>query len=128
MSTTELLTGTLAFTGLLYLAVKMILSVVVYFQAWLYEEVVTQDDPVVCAQVDAYRAEQERARRNHLSDLAEQAIGNPVNLDGEKRLVAERMGHAVGMFAADVIAKEVEARRSFKLGLFAVATSLVSKP
>jgi hypothetical protein len=31
------------------------------------------------------------------------------------------------MFAAEVIAKEIEARRRFKLGLFAAATSLVSK-
>jgi hypothetical protein len=106
----------------------MVLAVFVYVQAWLYDDVVTADDPVVRVQVDAYRAEQERARRNHMSDLAERAGGNPGNLDGERRLVAERMGHAVGQFTADVIAKETEARRRFKLGLFGAATSIVSKP
>lgn len=128
MTTTETLTSALAVVGMLYLATKMVLAILVYVQAWLYEEVVTEADPVVRAQVDAYRAEQERARRNHISDLAEQAGGNPVNLDGEKRLAAEKVGQAVGAFAADIIAKEVEARRRFKLGLFAASTSLVSKP
>lgn len=124
----ETLTEALAFLGLGYLAVKMVLSVVVYVQAWMYEDVVTPEDPAVRAQVDAYRAEQERARRNYLADLAEAAKGNPVNLRGEERLAAERMGQQVGQFAADVIAKEIESRRKFKLGLFAAATSLISKP
>jgi hypothetical protein len=126
--TPEALTRALALAGVLYLTTKMVLAVAVYFQAWLFDEVVTQEDPVVRAQVDAYRAEQERARRNHISDLAERAQGNPVNLDGEKRMAAESLGQAVGMFAADAIAKEIESRRKFKLGLFSAATSLVSKP
>lgn len=126
--TPEVLTRAVALVGLLYLATKMILSVVIYIQACFYQEVVTQDDPVVRAQVDAYRAEQERARRNHISDLAERAGGSPVNLDGEKRMAAEKTGQAVATFTADVMAKETEARRRFKLGLFAAATSLVSKP
>ena len=128
MIPTEVLTKALAILGLGYLAVKMLLSVGVCVYAWFYEVVVTQEDPAISAQVDAYRAEQERARRNHVSDLAEAAKGNPVNLDGEKRLAAERVGQAVAIFAADVIAKEIEARRKFKLGLFAAATSLISKP
>jgi hypothetical protein len=94
MSTTEMLTSALAFVGMLYLATKMVLAIIVYWQAAHYDEVVTKDEPVVRAQVDAYSAEQERARRSHISDLAEQAAGSPVNLNGEKRLVAERMGHA----------------------------------
>ena len=126
--TQEVLISALALVGMVYLATKMVLAVFVYWQAAHYAETVTQDDPVVRAQIDAYRAEQERARRNHISDLAEKAGGNPVNLEGEKRMAAETVAHAVGLFAAETIAKEVEARRRFKLGLFAASTSLVSKP
>ena len=128
MNPTEILTRAVALLGLAYLAVKMVLSIMVYWKASHYDEVVSTDDPVVRAQVDAYSAAQERARRNYLADLAEKAHGNPVNLQGENRLTAEKMGQAVGQFAADVIAKEIEARRRFKLGLFAAATSLISKP
>jgi hypothetical protein len=125
---TELLINAVAFTGLLYLATKMVLAIMVYWTAAHYDEVVTKDDAVVRAQVDAYSAQQERIRRSYLSDLAEKAQGNPQNTRGEERLTEEKMGHAVGTFAADAIAKETEARRRFKLGLFAAATSLVSKP
>jgi|SRR4051812_46556235 len=124
----DVLTKTLAIIGSVFLLIKTLLAIAVYVQAFFYEEVVTQDDPVVRAQVDAYSAHQERARRNHLSDLAEKAGGRPENLSGETRLAAERMGQTVGQFAADTIAKEIEARRRFKLGLFAAATSLIAKP
>ena len=121
-------TDAVALAGVLYLTTKMILAIIVFGKAWRYDEIATQDDPVVRAQVDAYRAEQERAGRNHLSDLAEKAQGAPVNLGGEQRLTEAKVNQAVGAFTADVIAKEIEARRRFKLGLFAAATSLISKP
>ena len=124
----ETITSWLAFWGMLFLVAKTVAAFAVYVHALFYEVVATKDDPVVRAQVDAYSAQQERARRNYLSDLAEKAGGNPVNLSGEQRLTAEKMGHAVGQFEADVIAKEIEARRRYKLGLFAASTSLVSKP
>lgn len=123
----DTLIAALAFTSVLYLAMKMFLAVMVYRKAACYEEVPAKDDPVIRAQVDAYRAERERARRDYISDLAERGGGNPVNLDGESRHAAEKMGQEVGKFSADVTAKEIEARRKFKLGLFGVATSLVSK-
>ena len=121
----ETLIALLALTSVLYLAMKMFLAIQVYLKATHYEELVAKDDPIVRAQVDAYRAEQERARRNYLDDLAEKAKGQ--SIAGEERMAAERMGQDVGKFAAGVIATEVEARRRFKLGLFGVATSLVSK-
>jgi hypothetical protein len=126
--TLEVLKGALVVVGMFYLATKMVLAVMVYWKATHYDEVVAADDPVVIAQVAAYRAEQDRARRHYLSDLAEKAQGNPQNMRGEERLTAEKMGQAVASFAADLIAKEIAARRHFKLGLFAAATSLVSKP
>jgi len=124
----ELLTIVVAIAGVLYLVTKMILAIKVYRMAARYDEIVTKDDPFVRAQVDAYSAQQERIRRNYLSDLAEKAQGNPQNTRGEERMTAEKMAQAVGMFEVDVIAKEIEARRRVKLGLFAASASLVSKP
>lgn len=110
-----------------YLTLKMALAVAVFVKAMRYAETVSADDPVVRTRVSAYRAEQERARRNYLSDLAEKASGAPYNMQGEERLAAEKVGQAVSKFSDEVIAAEIESRRKFKLGLFAVATGLFSK-
>jgi hypothetical protein len=71
---------------------------------------IDRNDPIIRAQADAYGAQQERARRNYLADLAEQS-GPLTNLRGEQRLSAERLGQAVGGFEAELLGRELTARR-----------------
>lgn len=67
-------------------------------------------DPIIAGQTDAYRAEQERSKRNYLSDLAERS-GPDANLRGEQRMAAEKTGQAVGGFQAQLLGRELSARR-----------------
>ena len=69
------------------------------------------NDPIIKAQVDAYRAEQERARRGYISDVAE-ASGPIANIRGEERMAAERTGQAVSTFQAQLLGRELESRRN----------------
>lgn len=71
---------------------------------------VNRNDPNIRAQVDPVVAQQERASRNYLDDVAERA-GPLANIQGERRLVAERQGQAAGAFEAEVIGREIAARR-----------------
>lgn len=68
-------------------------------------------DPVIRAQADAFAAQQERARRNYISDVAE-SQGPLANIRGEERMAAERMGSATGAFEADLVGRELTARRA----------------
>jgi hypothetical protein len=69
------------------------------------------NDPIIRAQTDAYRAEQDRASRNDLADLAEKS-GPYANLRGEQRLLSERSGQRTGGFQADLMGRELTARRA----------------
>jgi hypothetical protein len=71
---------------------------------------VTRNDPVIRTQADAYAAQEERARRDYLADLAERE-GPLANLRGETRMAAERMGQRVGSFEAELLGRELTARR-----------------
>lgn len=71
---------------------------------------IDRNDPRIRAQSDAYAANAERSRRNYLADLAEQE-GPIANLRGEQRLSAERMGQATGAFEAELLGRELTARR-----------------
>jgi hypothetical protein len=70
----------------------------------------TRNDPVIRTQADAYAAQEERARRDYLADLAERE-GPLANLRGETRMAAERMGQRVGSFEAELLGRELTARR-----------------
>lgn len=72
---------------------------------------VDRNDPTLRAQADPYAAQQERTKRNYLADLAERA-GQGANLQGEERLANERQGQATGLFEAELIGKEINARRN----------------
>ena len=72
---------------------------------------VDRRDADVRAQADAYGAQQTRASRNYLSDLAEREGGAPVNLRGEERMAAERAGQASGAFEAEIIGRLNAQRR-----------------
>jgi hypothetical protein len=69
-----------------------------------------RNDPIIRAQADAYAAQEERARRDNLADLAERS-GPNANLRGEQRLGYERMGQRVGGFEAELLGRELQARR-----------------
>jgi hypothetical protein len=71
---------------------------------------VTASDPNVRAQADAYNANEQRASRNYLADVAEKA-GPQANLAGEQRMAAERLGQRTGGFEAELIGREQAARR-----------------
>ncbi len=68
------------------------------------------NDPIIKGQTDAYRAEQTRAQRDYLSNVAEQA-GPLANIQGERRMSAERLGQGVSGFQAELLARELGARR-----------------
>lgn len=71
---------------------------------------VNRNDPNIRAQVDPVVAQQERASRNYVDDIAEKS-GPLANIQGERRLAAERGGQAAGALEAEVIAREQDARR-----------------
>ena len=68
------------------------------------------NDPNIKQQTEPYAAAQERSRRDYLADLAE-SEGSLANLRGEQRLASERAGQNVGMFQAELIGRELTARR-----------------
>jgi hypothetical protein len=70
-------------------------------------------DPIVGKQVDAFRAEQDRAARQMFNQVAEGT--NPYStgeLRGQQRMMAERAGQATAGFEADLVGRELQARRA----------------
>jgi hypothetical protein len=71
---------------------------------------VSPNDDIIRNQTDAYNAQQQRAERQHLADLAESS-GPLANLQGEQRLSSERIGQSTGAFQANLMGRELTARR-----------------
>lgn len=71
---------------------------------------VDRNNPNIRAQVDPAVAQLERSSRGYLDDVAERS-GPLANLQGERRLASERTGQAAGTLEAEVIGREIEARR-----------------
>lgn len=72
---------------------------------------IDRNDPIIRAQADAYRANEDRSSRNYLSDLAESA-GPLANLRGEQRMASERVGQRTGAFEAELLGRELTTRRN----------------
>lgn len=72
---------------------------------------IDRNDPVIRAQADAFNANQQRASRDYLSDLAEKS-GPYANLRGEQRMQAEKTGQATGGFEAQLMGRELQSRRA----------------
>jgi len=73
---------------------------------------VDPNDPNIRRQADAFAANQERQRRNYVSDIAEKSGPTATGaVRGESRMAMERAGQASGAFEAQVMAREVESRR-----------------
>lgn len=68
----------------------------------------TGEDPIIKGQVDHYRAESERARRNLQSDMAE---GGKAMTPTQLAMSQERTGRDVGGFQAELMGRELSARR-----------------
>lgn len=71
---------------------------------------VSRTDPAVRAQADAYSANEERARRNYISDYAEKA-GPYANTRGAERMASEKSGQRSGAFEAELMGREINAKR-----------------
>lgn len=71
---------------------------------------VDRNDPAVRAQADAYAANEERSRRNYISDIAERS-GPQANIRGEQRMASERVGQRTGAFEAQLVARELQTKR-----------------
>ena len=72
---------------------------------------VDRNDPNIRMQSDAYRANEDRASRNYISDLAESS-GPLANLRGEQRMSAERVGQRTGAFEAELVGRELTNKRN----------------
>lgn len=72
---------------------------------------IDRNTPVIRQQADVYSANEERAKRNYLADIAEQA-GPIANLRGEQRVASERVGQRTGAFEAELMGRELVARRT----------------
>ena len=68
------------------------------------------NDPIIRRQTDAFGANAERASRTHVGNIAERS-GPLANILGEERLAAERLGQTTGAFEAELIGRELTARR-----------------
>lgn len=71
---------------------------------------IDRNNPIIRAQADAFSANEERSRRNYLSDLAEKS-GPNANLRNEARMSAEKVGQSTGGFEAELMGRELGARR-----------------
>lgn len=67
-------------------------------------------DPIIQNQANAYNAMQQRASRNYLADVAEKQGAN-ANISAERRSAAERVGQASSAFEAQLMGRELDARR-----------------
>ena len=71
---------------------------------------VDRTSPTIRQQVDPYAAQQERAMRDYLAQVAERE-GPRGNITSERRMAAERMGQATGLLESQLIGREITARR-----------------
>jgi hypothetical protein len=74
-------------------------------------EQISPDDPQIASQVNAFRAEQTRGLRNYLSGQAERR-GPRANLGLSQRMGNEKLAQATGSLQAELIGRELQARRT----------------
>ena len=86
---------------------------------------VDRNNPVIRQQADAYSANERRASRDYMADLAESS-GPYSSLRSEGRLASERVGQRTGAFEAQLMGREIEARRNEIAQALAQMGSLLS--
>lgn len=73
---------------------------------------VNANDPAVKGQTDAFSAQQQRSRRDFLADQAEGSSNFATGAQlGQARMTAEKLGQNVGGFQAELMGREISARR-----------------
>lgn len=72
---------------------------------------INRSDPIIRAQADAYSANENRTMRDYISDTAERS-GPYANMRGEQRMAAEGVGQRTGAFEAQLMGRELTARRA----------------
>jgi len=77
---------------------------------------VSVNDPNIKAQLEPYAAATERARRQAISEAAEKnsamGLGNSGAMEAESRLLTERAGQANGLYASQLVGREIDQRRT----------------
>lgn len=71
---------------------------------------IDSQDPIIANQLNAFNANQTRQNRHYLEGVAEKA-GPQANLAGETRMANERAAQAGGQFQAELMGRELQARR-----------------
>ena len=78
-------------------------------------EEIDPNNPIIKNQVDLFRGEQDRTRRDYLTNMAEklstQGLGNSGRLQNEQRFAQEQAGLQTGQFQAELMGRELTARR-----------------
>lgn len=83
------------------------------------------DDPTIKAQTDAFAAQQERAKRSSLSQMAEKG-GDNANLAAENLALTEAAGQNTGAFGASLMSQERQARRAQIQSMLSVGSSYLT--
>lgn len=86
---------------------------------------VDRNSPQIRQQADAFSAQQDRTRRDFISDLAE-GSSPYANLTGQERIAAEHAGQASGQFEASLISRELEAKRDEIAQALTAASGMLS--
>lgn len=74
---------------------------------------VDRNDPVIRAQADAYSANEERAKRNYLSDIAERSGPYSTgNVRNEQRMANEGVGQRTGAMESGLMAQQLNSKRA----------------
>lgn len=71
---------------------------------------ISPNDPIISGQVAAFEAADTRSQRNYLADLAE-SEGPNANIGMEKRMTSEKIGQDTAGFQAELMGRELTARR-----------------
>ena len=83
-----------------------------YLQQATQPATVSENDPIIKNQVDAFRAETDRARTQYLNEQAESAGPYATGaLRGQERATAEAAGQQVGSYKAQLMANELLQKR-----------------
>jgi hypothetical protein len=89
------------------------------------EQPVTADDPIIKAQTDAFRAEQDRSTKSALSAAAE-GSGSSANLAPYAASMAEKGGQATSNYQSQLMGQEIQNRRNQIMSLLQTSGNLLS--
>lgn len=86
---------------------------------------VDPNNPIIKGQVDTFRADQTRASRDYLSNIAERS-GPLANIRGEQRMASEKLGQNVSGFQSELLAREQAAQREQASQALGLSSSMLT--